>query len=366
MSDVENSDMAGRLSGAWHQIARDVPIYLISLGLLAVVWTLQVVYGQPPNIETVARNFRLYFAAILVLGFVHLLVLLIANRPDSPISFVRERYSALATSPAFLARLPLFAMLVVMMPLFSAMKSMIPLFNPYSWDATFIAWDQAIFFGHDAWQVLQPALGFPVVTATLAFLYHTWILLPYVGTIYILFFAAGARVMRQYMLAFFMTWSLIGGLLATFLSSVGPVFLQPLLGNDHFAAQMAYLHAANEQVPIMTLRVQELLVEWHNAKENGLGAGITAMPSMHVAMAFLFWLAMRRISRLLGAFFLGFFVITWISSVHLAYHYAVDGLVAIVAVSAIWWSAGAVLKWWDARLDLRAQPTLRTNTVPAE
>ena len=109
-----------------------------------------------------------------------------------------------------------------------------------------------------------------------------------------------------------------------------------------------------------------MLVEWHQGKENGLGAGITAMPSMHVAMAFLFWLAMRRVSPLLGKTFFAYFVITWISSVHLAYHYGVDGLVSVVAVLAIWWSAGAVLSWWGRRMDERDQPSLRTNTVPAE
>ena len=357
---------SGRISSVARRIGRDVPVYAISLALLGVVWLLQLIYGQSPTLATIAYNFRLYFSAILVLGFLHLLAALIVHRPESPISFLRRFYGERAVHPEFLARLPLFGMLVVMMPLFSAMKSMIPLFNAYSWDETFIAWDRAIFFGYDGWEVLQPVLGYPVITATLAFLYHTWILLPYVGTIYILFFAAGEPVMRQYLLAFFATWALVGGLLATIFSSVGPVFMEPLLGDPHFAAQMAYLYGANEQIPIMTLRVQDLLVEWHNAKENGLGAGITAMPSMHVAMAFLFWLAMRRISRFHGWVFLVFFAVTWISSVHLAYHYAVDGLVAVVAVLAIWWASGAVLQWWDRRLDRRYQATLRTNTVPAE
>lgn len=90
------------------------------------------------------------------------------------------------------------------------------------------------------------------------------------------------------------------------------------------------------------------------------------MPSMHVAMAFLFWLAMRRISRLHGNVFLGFFFVTWIGSVHLAYHYAVDGIVAVIAVWAIWRISGTLLTSWDRWLVGRRQPTLRTNTVPAE
>ena len=56
--------------------------------------------------------------------------------------------------------------------------------------------------------------------------------------------------------------------------------------------------------------------------ESGIGAGISAMPSLHVAMA-VFW--------------------TWIGSFHLGWHYALDGLVSLIGVILIWrfarWSA---------------------------
>ena len=73
--------------------------------------------------------------------------------------------------------------------------------------------------------------------------------------------------------------------------------------------------AANEQLPVMTRHVQELLLGWYREGEGGLGSGITAMPSMHVAMAFLFWLAVRMVWRPVGWFFLAFFVAIWLGSV---------------------------------------------------
>ena len=48
------------------------------------------------------------------------------------------------------------------------------------------------------------------------------------------------------------------------------------------------------------------------------------MPSMHVALATLYYLMARKLDRRLGAFFLVFLVIIMIGSVHLAYHYAVQ------------------------------------------
>ena len=131
------------------------------------------------------------------------------------------------------------------------------------------------------------------------------------------------------------------------LASVGPCFVGPILGDATFDAQMAYLRAADAQVPVLTVNVQDLLLEWYHAGDRGLGSGITAMPSMHVAMAFLFWLGIRRVSRTAGWIFFAFFALIWLGSVHLAYHNAVDGLVSVLATLLIWEASGAVLRAWD-------------------
>lgn len=342
----------GDNSGAWSRtrglVAGDVPIYLVAAALLAICLAVFAAYDIGVGPELIAANARLYAVSAFALAVADLIWLLWRHRPAAPTVFLLETYRRRAAEPAFLARLPLFAIALVFMPFFSKMKSMIPLFNEFDWDATFIAWDRALFLGHDAWEALQPVFGYPLVTAAMAGLYHAWMLLIYMGTLFFLFHPAARHVVRQYFLGFVLIWTLIGGALATMLASVGPCFVGPIFGDHTFDAQMAYLHAANERVPVLTIHVQELLLQWYQQGNRGLGSGITAMPSMHVAMAFLFWLGVRRISRAAGWIFFAFFIAIWLGSVHLAYHYAVDGLVSVIATALVWKLSGAIIRSWDS------------------
>ena len=109
-----------------------------------------------------------------------------------------------------------------------------------------------------------------------------------------------------------------------------------MLGNHHFADQMDYLHRANAHWPIMSLEVQQQLIQWHGSGSAELGRGISAMPSMHVSLAFLFFLAARRINRAMGVLFGFYAAVILIGSVHLAYHYAIDGYLSIVTTLLLW------------------------------
>ena len=268
----------------------------------------------------------------------------------------------------WLAALPIVGVCVVLLPIFSNMKGMIPYFTDYTWDATFIAWDRAIFFGYDPWRVLWPIFGNPYVTAIMAVFYHLWILLLYLGCVMVLFDPrVGRELRRQFFMSYVLVWALLGSIMATALASVGPVFAAPLIGIDTFEPQMALLRQNSETAYLMTLPVQEGLLNAFQERARGLGAGITAMPSMHVAIAFLFVMTTRQLDRRLFYAFIAFFAIIWIGSVHLAYHYAVDGLVSVIGVVVIWLASAAILRWWDALIERRDQPAdFRTNTVPAE
>ncbi|MEP2234618.1 MAG: phosphatase PAP2 family protein [Alteripontixanthobacter sp.] len=342
----------------------EIPIYAGAAMLLAACAALLASQGVALSLAPILANANLFALSILAIAVLLAVAELARSRPREPIAHLRSMLSDHRIQIA--GGLPLLGLLVLLMPFFSQMKAAIPLFNTYSWDADFIAWDRAIFGGRDAWEILQPVLGYPVITALLGLLYQMWFLLLFIGTLWFAFARRAAPVRRQFFLTYVLAWTIVGGAMATWLASVGPCFLEPLVGDATFAAQMDYLREANEQVPVMPLQVQQMLLDWHMADAGGLGSGITAMPSMHVAICVLFWLAMRRVSRRLAAVFLAFLVAIWIGSVHLAYHYAVDGLVSLIAIIALWKLSEALLAGWDSWLARTRQAALRTNTVPAE
>lgn len=303
--------------------ANGVPIYPIFRGLI---------------------NTQFLTSTMLVVLGAELARLFYLHRPESPLRFIV--YSE-AAKPTFIRIIPTAIMVFCVgffMPVFSQMKSAIPLLTEYTWDATFIGWDQAI-HGDDPWRILQPVLGYPIVTAALGHLYHLWFGLIYVGPPCFALYVLDKELRLRFFFGYFLTWSIVGMIGAVSLASVGPVFLEPLLGDDHFAEQMAYIHAANAVYAVPVVEIQQMLLTWYESGDFGLGRGITAMPSMHVALTTLYVFATWRIDKRLWAAFVVYWVLIMLGSIHLAYHYAVDGYVALVMVALIWLATKPMAKF---------------------
>ena len=81
-----------------------------------------------------------------------------------------------------------------------------------------------------------------------------------------------------------------------------------------------------------------------------VGAGLSAMPSMHNALAILFALAAFQVGPFIGRVMTGYAMLIWIGSIHLGWHYAIDGIVAALLTWIIWRFSG----WATDRL--LAQP----------
>ncbi len=321
-------------------VRRESHVLLIACLIVIACWLSLRSVGVVMPTATILLNLRLFALSVAVVCGSHFLYMLWRDRPDLPVQYaarlLRQRRDTA------LAGLTLLASIAVFMALFSGMKSAIPLFNEFGWDRSFLELDIAI-HGTDPWRLLQPVFGYPLVTSALSVFYHLWILLIYIGSVYFAFYVPDRRLVLRYFLSYLLCWSILGIVLATIFASVGPVFMSPILGDDHFVEQIAYLEEADQHFTVWVLPVQEQLLDWYLHGELGLGRGITAMPSMHVALAFLFWLALREVSVLAGRIALAFFFVILIGSVHLAYHYAVDGYASVIGSAVIWWISGKLV-----------------------
>lgn len=313
----------------------------IVAGLVAVTIALaaQVVEGtgyDMPGLQWFWHNARAY---LLICGLVFLAettVRLLIERPISPLRYVLSSAIANLLTRRVFAIVPVMAV-ALLMPAFSAVKSSIGRINPFDWDATFITLDRAI-HGTDPWRLLHPLMGQPAITYLASNLYHIWFLLIYFGPVLFAFYLRDRQLRLSFFFSYIATWTVVGMIFATLLASVGPCFVGPIFDNAHFAEQMAYLQQADRVYPLAVLDVQQQLLNWYRAEDAGLGRGITAMPSMHVALAWLYVLVTWRVDRRLGYVFAAFFIAIQLSSVHLAYHYAIDGYVAIGLVTVIWFA----------------------------
>ncbi|MFV0514123.1 MAG: phosphatase PAP2 family protein [Jhaorihella sp.] len=230
-----------------------------------------------------------------------------------------------------------FVTVTIMAATFAYLKDMVPVLNPFSWDPAFAALDRFLHGGIDPWRLLWPVFGNTVLTTALNVAYHLWFFMLYMMVFIATFDRRDPLRRMTFLLAFVLTWIIGGNVLATVFSSAGPVYNQILGFGDTYVAQMDGLKALNETSPVWSLGIQEMLIG--NYLADGPIRGISAMPSMHVANAVLMAVFGFTYARWLGWILTGFAALIMIASVHLAWHYAVDGYLGAALALAFWWIA---------------------------
>jgi membrane-associated phospholipid phosphatase len=226
--------------------------------------------------------------------------------------------------------------------IFLGLKAAIPLVYPFAWDAAFIQLDRVTHLGYHPWRLLQPLFGYPVATRALDLLYYLWF--PF-NFAMLLWYGAqddGAE-RRRFFVAYLAMWVLLGTVAAFAFSSAGPCFLGLVTGESaEYAPLMAYLRQVHAEHGLFAIAIQDALVERYQSEGFHPLEGISAMPSLHVAAAVLFALAIRSRSRGLAILFGVYAAVIMIGSVTLGWHYAVDGYASAAAVAGIWCAAGKV------------------------
>lgn len=253
----------------------------------------------------------------------------------------RERYlNGGAVAAALLAGLAV----AVVINLFGIWKIEIAAIHPFAWDVRLSELDRAIHGGRLPWQWLQPMLGAPQVSAAIEALYYAW--LPLMVVVCAWQAWSPRRELRlRFFIAFFLTLVLLGDVAAAVFSSAGPCYYAQVAGTpDPYASLFAYHAHVASLVPFGTPAIQADLWRRHLAPATAPFTGVSAFPSIHVAVAVLYTLLGWSVRRPLGILFGAYALAVVVGSVHLGWHYAVDGYASIVGVAVIWWLSGIMVR----------------------
>jgi len=290
------------------------------------------------------------YLSTLMLGLLfslcgYTLHVMIFTRPAQLVQYLRHNLGAFLTRERLMFAAPVLVMLPVFAASFTVLKAAVPLVQPYAWDARLAAADAWLHGGVQPWELLQPVLGHPMLTALVSLNYHLWFFI-LLGTVYWLAFSLERRQLRmQFLLSFVLSWILLGNVMAMLFSSVGPCYYKHFVpGADPFSGLMQYLQGANTNIPLLVLDVQNSL--WHSySTHSGSNAlSISAMPSMHVASSTLLALLGWRLNRAAGIALTVFAVLIQLGSVHLGWHYALDGYAGALGAWIIWTFCGRLVQ----------------------
>ena len=120
--------------------------------------------------------------------------------------------------------------------------------------------------------------------------------------------------------------------------TVNSAFQRQIYGDGQtFAPLIDRLAAQSAEMPqIRAVRLQDYLLRIHETDGVGFGSGISAMPSMHIVLVLIWMFAAWHIHKVIGLVMAAYTATIWIGSVHLGWHYFVDGLVSLVVIWALW------------------------------
>jgi hypothetical protein len=318
-----------------------VALCLLMLGAAAAVSAMAGIDGRHLALDYLRPAAAL--ALVLVLTWVLVTVLDLARRQaPAPLAILKKKLPA---------KLELLILPVLVAPIFYAAfttaKSGLWRLAGYRWDRTFTELDAAI-FGTDPWRLTHALLG-PGSTQALEIFYTAGWGLGLAATNILVALNAPQRLVAVYFLATFSCWFLNGFVLAYLLSSAGPVFAQ--LSDPALAARFAPMAQSLDLLldPNSPIRLSQVYL--YSAVDSPVlvkGGGISAMPSMHIAAIAVLVMAARGSRWLWLA--LPSLILTWIGSVHFGYHYAIDGLLAVLVAILCWKCAERVFA--DVRLDV--------------
>ena len=227
-------------------------------------------------------------------------------------------------------------------------------FAPYTWDQFFAKFDNALFLGHDPWILSHQLMPDVLATSIFDTLYVLWFVILQMSVFSIALLPPRHHLRLTFLMAYGLNWVIAGAILAIMFSSVGPVYMERLTGDPMFQPLTDLLAQQGETTRIRALETQQLLWDGYTL-ENVSPMGISAFPSMHLSIAATCACLGFAVSRVTGFLAAIFTLSILVASVHLGWHYAIDGFAGIALAIVFWWISARITGWWLARTEPAAE-----------
>lgn len=218
---------------------------------------------------------------------------------------------------------------------FTMLKTTMPHILPFWADPLMAEIDRALHFGHDPW--------------ALTHVFAPWIDAGWAGQIYfnawagpamflpvlLILIDGDAARLNRFIWLYAFAWIVMGNIVALAFLSAGPVYFDRLLGAEDFAGLTGALAGSGIASGPMGA-IQDKLWEAYATGSQHAGSGISAFPSVHIAMisviALYIYERWRWLAPVSGLLVLSYLFL----SVYLGWHYAVDGYFSLAAVAGAW------------------------------
>ncbi len=223
-----------------------------------------------------------------------------------------------------------------MFDVFAAFKPAIPDFHAYSWDPLLADVDQALHLGVAPSAAITAVPGWELLVGLLDRAYVRWYEVMTLTLLGVVAFAPATQRLR-FFLGYVALWVFGGSALGTLFASGGPVYYERFTGD---AARFSGLFISLDSAAPMARALQENLWKAYVTPGGTFPfEGISAMPSLHVAVAAYFAAWGWRWGWLPGTVATLWTAVILLGSVALGWHYAIDGYVGVLIALAFHWGS---------------------------
>jgi hypothetical protein len=245
---------------------------------------------------------------------------------------LRQAFRRVGQLPTLTTLFAATALVGVAASLFLPLKYAIPREVPFWLDQPLAAVELRA-FGTQPWVLLDRLFGWAAVPVDRV--YALWLPVQLLALFAIMVQPPSPPKSRA-LVAYSLTWFLLGVVAAVFCSSAGPIFYDRIYGGDAFAGLRSTLLSRGA-----TYVLAESDAMWTSFASGRPGpvAGMSAVPSLHVAISVWMILAARSLAPRAAPLATAYCLFMWIASVQLGWHYVSDGATGVLGAAAIWWLA---------------------------